>query len=236
MAITGLKNITGAFAPREETRKVEWLKVEDGQSVRIRIMGEFDESSPNYDPARGLSVVKTTVTSPFNWKRTAEVATDGRDLPTEIYANRSIPWESRKGWRPVNRLYMNVLVNDEYVAVWQPNFTVTKALLDYITEIEADSVSNRVFVLKRSGSGKNTSYSFFQKGQEDVEPYDWGNFEPFDLSKIHEARPYEEQADFYDIPQDVLVEYGLVEAEPGHPFSDNLVGVVAGDDGDDLEW
>ena len=57
--VSGLKNIEalldkpkGASGP-----KVRWLKLEDGQSVKLRFVNEVDEDSKFYDEDRGLAIV-----------------------------------------------------------------------------------------------------------------------------------------------------------------------------------
>jgi hypothetical protein len=58
--IKGLKNINALLdKPKydENTAKVRWLKLADGQGVTIRFIEELDEDSASYSPDRGLALV-----------------------------------------------------------------------------------------------------------------------------------------------------------------------------------
>ena len=58
--VKGLKNINALVdKPKydENSPKVRWLKLADGQSAKIRFVEELDEDSANYNPERGLALV-----------------------------------------------------------------------------------------------------------------------------------------------------------------------------------
>lgn len=58
--VKGLKNINALLdKPKydENAPKVRWLKLADGQSVKIRFIEELDEESANYAADRGLALV-----------------------------------------------------------------------------------------------------------------------------------------------------------------------------------
>ena len=58
--VKGLKNIeTLLEKPKddENSPKVKWLKLADGQSVKIRFIEELDEDSANYNEERGLHLL-----------------------------------------------------------------------------------------------------------------------------------------------------------------------------------
>ena len=67
--ITGLKNIKSKMeSPKmDESSRARWLKVEDGQSVKIRFVNELDADSPNYDKGRGLAIVVAEHTNPRDY-------------------------------------------------------------------------------------------------------------------------------------------------------------------------
>jgi len=44
--------------------RMRWLKLADGQSVKIRFIEELDEESANYAESRGLSLVVREHTNP----------------------------------------------------------------------------------------------------------------------------------------------------------------------------
>ena len=63
--IKGLKNINALLdKPKSDTPKVRWLKLADGQSVKIRFIEELDEDSSNYNADRGLALVVKEHTNP----------------------------------------------------------------------------------------------------------------------------------------------------------------------------
>lgn len=219
MSITGLGNIMDAFAPKE---KVNFLKLADGELINFRIMGEFDETSPEYDPERGLCIVKKVHQSGYNWKKKAEctMATEGKCVACEQF-NTPAPWEERREWQAKTQLYLNVLV-DGQVFVWNPSKTVTKNLIDIIGMNDAESVSNRVFFMKRSGSGvSDTTYTLGQKGVPDTEPFDYSPYSAVDLEKVVAQVPYDQQAAHFEVPQ------------PSAEFDDRSSEEF---DGDDAPW
>ena len=51
--------------------KVRWLKVDDGQSAKVRFINELDADSPNYNEERDLAIVVSEHTNPKDYKRKA---------------------------------------------------------------------------------------------------------------------------------------------------------------------
>jgi len=60
--IKGLKNINALLDKKadEAGPKVKWLKLADGQAVKIRFIEELDEDSANYNEKRGLILKAVT--------------------------------------------------------------------------------------------------------------------------------------------------------------------------------
>jgi hypothetical protein len=82
--IRGLKDIEAILdKPKFESNgpKVRWLKLEDGQSVKIRFIEELDADSPHYDEKRGLAIVVKEHTNPKDYRRKAvdTMDSEGRD-------------------------------------------------------------------------------------------------------------------------------------------------------------
>ena len=71
--IKGLKNINALLDKKtdETGPKVRWLKLADGQAVKIRFIEELDEDSANYNEKRGLALVVKEHTNPKDYKRKA---------------------------------------------------------------------------------------------------------------------------------------------------------------------
>ena len=201
--ITGIKAITDA-TELSSASFVKNLKLEDGQAVKLRLISEFDPSSPHYDPARGLAGVFKQHQSPFNWMNKAECTMDdlGRCYACEKAAELRGTDIGAK-WRVKRRFYTNVLVDDgmtdPYVAVWNlatyrsPNYEAIKDRF-----MDTGSVSNVTWRLKRSGKSQNDTTYVFQVIDIDSTPYEWPDLEPYALAGILPAIPYEEQEAFYN--------------------------------------
>ena len=185
--ITGLKNIKSKMdRPQvEEGSRARWLKLDDGQSVKIRFINELDADSPHYDKDRGLAIVVAEHTNPRDYRRKAVCTLDdeGRCFGCEMHRK-----DPKAGWKSRLRFYTNVLVDDgteEYVAVWSqgvgPKSPATNILIEYATD--TGSVSNLQWRLKRSGTGTQTNYTLIPLAN-DTEKFDWSKVDPFNLEKV----------------------------------------------------
>jgi len=199
--VKGLANINALVdKPKYDSDKprVRWLKLTDGQSVKIRFVEELDEDSPNYAEGRGLSLVVKEHTNPKDYRRKAvdTMESEGRDWAEEMHRK-----DPKAGWRGRLRFYCNVLVDDgieePYVAIWSMGVSKQSAF-NTIREyaIETGSISNINWKLKRSGSGTETSYTLIPSAP-DSEPYDWSKVEPFDIDLALNHVPYAEQEAYY---------------------------------------
>ena len=199
--VKGLKNINALVdKPKYEGTgsKVRWLKLADGQSVKIRFIEELDEDSSNYNDKRGLALVVKEHTNPKDYKRRAldTMEAEGRDWAEEMHRK-----DPKAGWRARLRFYCNVLVDDgleePYAAIWAMGVSKQSAF-NTIREyaLETGSISNLTWKLKRNGQGTETSYTLIP-GVPDKEPHDWSKVEPFPLEKALNKIPYAEQEAFY---------------------------------------
>jgi hypothetical protein len=199
--VKGLKNINALLdKPKyDETKaKVRWLKLADGQSVKIRFIEELDEDSPSYSPERGLALVVKEHTNPKDYRRKAvdTMDTEGRDWAEEMHRK-----DPKAGWRARMRFYCNVLVEDgledPYVAIWSMGVSKQSAF-NTIREyaIETGSISNVTWKVKRNGQGTETSYSIFPS-TPDSEPFDWKDIRPYPLESALNKVPYAEQEAYY---------------------------------------
>ena len=199
--IKGLKNINALLdKPKydENSPRVRWLKLADGQAVKIRFIEELDEDSANYSEDRGLALVVKEHTNPKDYKRKAvdTMDTEGRDWAEEMHRK-----DPKAGWRARLRFYCNVLVDDgiedPYVAIWSMGVSKQSAF-NTIREyaLETGSISNVQWKLKRNGQGTETSYTLIPSAP-DAEPFDWKGVEPFPLESALKHVPYAEQEAFY---------------------------------------
>lgn len=198
--VKGLKNIEALLdKPKyDNSNKVNWLKLDDGQSVQIRFMSELDGDSPDYDEARGLAIVVKEHTNPKDYKRKAvdTMESEGKDFAEEMHRK-----DPKAGWGGRLRFYINVLVDDgvsdPYVAVWSMGVTKSPTF-NTIREYASDSnsISNMTWKLKRNGKGTETSYTFIPLKQ-DENKFDWSKYESFNLENALRKVPYAEQESFY---------------------------------------
>lgn len=199
--VKGLANINALLdKPKydESKPKVRWLKLADGQSVKIRFLEELDEDSANYDEGRGLALVVKEHTNPKDFRRRAvdTMESEGRDWAEEMHRK-----DPKAGWRGRLRFYCNVIVDDgieePYVAIWSmgvSKMSVFNTIREYA--IETGSISNLGWKLKRSGQGTETSYTLIPSAP-DTEPYDWKSFEPYPIEMALNKIPYAEQEAYY---------------------------------------
>jgi hypothetical protein len=202
MSVTrGLKNINALLdKPKYEGSgtKVKWLKLADGQSVKIRFVEELDEESANYAESRGLALVVKEHTNPKDYRRKAvdTMETEGRDWAEEMHRK-----DPKAGWRARLRFYCNVIVDDgieaPYVAIWSMGVS-KQSSFNTIREyaLETGSISNLQWKLKRNGQGTETSYTLIPTSP-DAQPFDWSAFEPFPLEMALSKVPYAEQEAYY---------------------------------------
>jgi hypothetical protein len=202
MSVTrGLKNINALLdKPKYEGTgtKVKWLKLADGQSVKIRFVEELDEESANYAESRGLALVVKEHTNPKDYRRKAvdTMETEGRDWAEEMHRK-----DPKAGWRARLRFYCNVIVDDgieaPYVAIWSMGVS-KQSSFNTIREyaLETGSISNLQWKLKRNGQGTETSYTLIPTSP-DAQPFDWSAFEPFPLEMALSKIPYAEQEAYY---------------------------------------
>jgi hypothetical protein len=199
--IKGLKDISAIMdKPKydENAPRVRWLKLADGQSVKIRFIEELDEDSANYNEERGLAFVVKEHTNPKDYRRKAvdTMDTEGRDWAEEMHRK-----DPKAGWRGRLRFYCNVLVDDgidaPYVAIWSMGVS-KQSSFNTIREyaLETGSISNVVWKLKRNGQGTETSYTLIPSAP-DSEPFDWSDVTPFPLEKALNNVPYAEQEAYY---------------------------------------
>jgi hypothetical protein len=197
--IKGLKNINALLdKPKSDGPKMRWLKLADGQSVKIRFIEELDEDSAHFNAERGLALVVKEHVNPKDYKRRAidTMDTEGRDWAEEMHRK-----DPKAGWKARLRFYCNVLVDDgleePYVAIWSMGIS-KQSSFNTIREyaLETGSISNLTWKLKRNGQGTETSYTMIP-GAPDQEPFDWSKAQKYPLEKAIRHVPYAEQEAFY---------------------------------------
>lgn len=186
-------------ARASEGPKGRWLKLDDGQKVKIRFLNELSADSKNYNEKLGQAVVVAEHTNPKDYRRKALCTMDDEGRCYGCEQNRKDP---KAGWKAKLRFYTNVLVYDQdenYVAIWSqgvgPKSTTTNTISDY--DDETGSISNLVWSLRRNGTGTSTNYVLIP-GAQDETPFDFSGLEPFDLMKVATRHvTYTDQEGFY---------------------------------------
>jgi hypothetical protein len=208
-SITGLANIKNLIdKPRGESGpKARWLKLEDGQSIKIRFLNEVDADSKGYDEANGLAIVVAEHTNPKDYRRKSVCTMDeeGRCYGCEM--NRRDP---KAGWKARLRYYTNVLVdegnNEPYVAIWSqgvgPKSPTTTTIVEYAGD--AGSITNVVWRLKRTGTGTQTSYSLFPLTTDDTK-FDSKGLELYKLEEtaVRQVKYSDQEAFFMGLDTDI---------------------------------
>ena len=166
--VKGLKTIEAVMNKKSfdsSGPKTRWLRLDDGQSAKIRFANELDEDSPNFDEGRNLAIVVREHQNPKDYKRKAVcmMEEEGRDWAEEMHRK-----DPKAGWGGRNRFYVNVLVDDgmedPYIAVWSQGLgkqSAVHTLLEYTSD--TGSISNLTWKIKRQGTGTDTTLTFQQQ-------------------------------------------------------------------------
>lgn len=197
--------------------KVRWFKIEDGQSVNVRILQELDEDSPGYTDEAGQGFLAVEHANPDLFRNKALCSIEeGACYGCEMAQERP-----KTGWHQKMRLYVNVLVDDgkeQYVAVLSQGNggkSVTPALLEYANEY--GTITNRWFKISRKGSKvSDTQYTLLGKDPSEFTLED--GFDLIDLDRCVREIPYEEQEAFYHKDWSKRD-----DAEPSKPKEDSWV-------------
>jgi hypothetical protein len=178
--------------------KGRWVKLNDGQSVKIRFLQELDPDSPKYNKNNGVGFIAIEHTNPQDYRRKALCSVDDQGRCYGCEQHRKDP---KAGWKGRSRLYINVLVDDgtedPYVAILSQGSgpkSATPEVIQYAGE--TGSISDVVWRLKRTGERTDTNYSIIPLPTSEVK--DGEEHELYDLEKIAVRDiPYDEQENFY---------------------------------------
>lgn len=159
-------------AARTEDRKStkgRWLSPNDGQTIFLRALQEFDEDAPGYNEDAGVAPVLVVHESPSDFKRkclclmdadgTCVACEHGVKQKTELYMQYVL---TDKNGKPLGD-------NEDAVKIWARNINhvVSSALFD-AAEAKG-TVLRQTFKLTREGTGfNNTKYTFSMVDIDDV--------------------------------------------------------------------
>jgi len=200
----GLKELNKAIDKPAYTEgdgsKARWVKLEDGESVKIRFLQELDPDSPSYEEKNGLGFIASEHTNPGDYRRKALCTMEDQG---KCYGCEQHRKDYKKGWKARARLYINVLVDDgkeePYVAILSQGSsgkTVTPTLIEYAGEV--GSISNLMWRIKRTGTKTDTSYTIIPLAKDEAK-FDMSSIELYELEKVAvRDMPYVEQEAFYN--------------------------------------
>ena len=201
--VKGLKGLNAVMDKPQassDNNKGRWVKLEDGESVKIRFLQELDPDSPTYNEKLGLGFIAVEHTNPKDYRRKAlcYIQDQGKCWGCEQHRK-----DYKAGWKGRSRLYINVLVDDgkeePYVAILSQGSsgkTVTPTLIEYAGEM--GSITNLMWRIKRTGTKTDTSYTIIPLAKDET-PFDASSLE---LYKLEESAvrdlPYTEQEAFFN--------------------------------------
>lgn len=201
--VTGLKNLNDVIdKPGHESSegsKATWVKIEDGESIKVRFLQELDPDSPTYNEKNGLGFIAIEHTNPADYRRKALCSMDDQG---KCYGCEQHRKDYKAGWKGKPRLYINVLVDngkdDPFVAVLSQGIsgkTITPTLNEYAKEM--GSITNLMWRIKRTGLKTDTSYTIIPL-QKDESEFDSSVLELHDLlATAVRDLPYVEQEAFF---------------------------------------
>lgn len=201
-----------------EAGKINWLKMDDGESVEVWFLQELDEGAENYLEKNGLGFFATEHTKPGkgNFMTKALCSMDDEE---QCFGCEQHKKDWKAGWKAKSRLYINVLVkrkdgSTEVAVMSQPNGSkavIAPMLLDYA--VENNTITDRWWKITRNGTGEATTYTPFVRGPStDVNP---AEHEVFDLERCVRKVPYVEQEAFFLGVADPNAEPEAPEANAG---------------------
>ena len=201
--VKGLKDLNKALDKPSynegDGSKARWVKLEDGESVKIRFLQELDPDSPSYNEKLGLGFIAVEHTNPKDYRRKALCSMDDQGKCWGCEQHRK---DYKAGWKGRSRLYINVLVDDgkeePYVAILSQGSsgkTVTPTLIEYAGEM--GSITNLMWRIKRTGTKTDTSYTIIPLAKDEA-AFDTSALEMYKLEETAvRDLPYTEQEAFF---------------------------------------
>lgn len=201
--VKGLKDLNKVMdkpqASGGDGSKGRWVKLEDGESVKVRFLQELDPDSPTYNEVNGLGFIAVEHTNPKDYRRKALCSMEDQGKCFGCEQHRK---DYKAGWKGRSRLYINVLIDDgkedPYVAILSQGSsgkTITPTLIEYAGEM--GSITNLMWRIKRSGTKTDTSYTIIPLAKDEA-AFDSSGLELFKLeeSAVRDL-PYTEQEAFF---------------------------------------
>jgi hypothetical protein len=172
----------------------KYLKLKDGESIRIRFLQELFDDAKTYNPKNGIALIFEQHVSPHDFARKAlcTMESEGKCWACE---QTVLPDVGRR-WRARQRLLINVLVRDQNkVKILEQGFGERNigSILVELSEIFG-GITGFDCQLVRKGAGLDTSYRLINLPASDL---DVSKFEVYNLYDCVKYVSYADQADYY---------------------------------------
>lgn len=211
--VKGASALMDATKSTGSANRINFFKLEDGESIFVRFLQELDYDSEHYndDAGVGLIAIEHNAPGPQGWKKKALCTIDEEE---GCWACEQFSKTNSLEWRPKSRLYINLLAEvdgKEVVQVWNASKTVAAYLLEFSSE--EGGITNRRFKVTRSGRGTETKYIMMGKAADNA-PFDFSALEMVDVEeRLLKSIAYEDQEEFY---------LGSDEEDSGDTVSDSI--------------
>jgi len=177
-----------------------YLKVDPGESKRVRFRQELVSDGENYDEDRDTAAILRVHQAPSNFRVKALCTKDSEENEFHCFACERV-MDGEKGFRSRERLLINVLALDDgdwepfvFEQAWVGNSNIGQLLAEFTGEY--GTLTDRDYKITRIGKGLDTKYSIIPLKEGDTPAED----EEAEFFTVHDAVrtvPYEQQEDFY---------------------------------------
>lgn len=230
----------------------KFLRLKDGQKVKIRPLQELDESAKNFDPEMGVALFTKEWNHPTDNRRSVVDDSDPKGSVGQELLNK-FGWHGDQNggrgpitengidkagpdtYRPKYFMYLNVLVDDgvkePYVAVIKGNTNERSVQAPRLIAVHENngSITDRWFAYSRKGSGLgDTAYQLEPLDKDPKDKFDAKSFKDqlHDLDEASPRVPYERQ-------MSVLRD---VDTEPQRELAGAAVGAGTVSTNSDIDW
>lgn len=200
-ALRGRKEERAKAQEDRDRPKATWFTIAGGETLTVRFLQELDESSPNYDPKKGvyLGLVERQAHGKNGYLSraldTTETDPEGRDYAAEMYKKTK-----EAGWKRRENFYINVAVDrgDGKPSVEILSRNLHSPFIDDLgdeNDAHENSITNATYTITRRGKGTDTTWKLREAKEElDVEGLELWDLHTYARRDI----PYEKQAEYYN--------------------------------------
>ncbi|UMO76271.1 ssDNA binding protein [Streptomyces phage Tomas] len=210
-AIRAYKAKMAEIAEKREEQKAagdaprpQYLRLQDGQSVKLRFLQEMDTEARNYDPNRGVGVGEIEhqgIGNNFKYRATCTMDSEGKCWACEKVRSAAKDSEEKKYGQRKN-YYINVLVdlgdgNEPQVWILSRglNSSFVAQLMDETDE--EGTITEVTYKVTRNGKGTDSTYLLRALPKDTTfDSIDFDKIETFDIKKqVLRKIPYDTDYD-----------------------------------------